>query len=167
LTRPSRDTVIVSERSPRRSTTLVFDSPHPMPIGSNTISGLDTSSATPWDLGPGQRSMGLQESPVQRSIRRLSAAITARLRLVCMTAKLRATAIAVETSCAAAFTAIQSRRPPRRGKVMAVTIATIASTTAISASVIPRRMARIKGWPCLRAASESCGEKHENAKTAA
>src|SRR5689334_2420973 len=98
LIRPSRETVMVSDRLPRRTTTLVLDSPHPRPIGSKTISGLDTSSVTPCELGPGQRSTDPHESPSQRSMRRLSAAITARLRVPRMTAELRATAMAVEIS---------------------------------------------------------------------
>src|SRR5207245_5417031 len=55
FTRPSRDVVIVSVCDPRRSTTRVFDAPHPMPVGPNTTSGLDTSSVTPCVIGPGQR----------------------------------------------------------------------------------------------------------------
>src|SRR6266566_854922 len=50
-----------------------------------------------------------------------------------------------DTSWAAVSTAIQSRTPARRGSVIAVTMARIASTTTSSARVRPRRMAEIGG----------------------
>src|SRR5438552_16990819 len=109
LTLPRRDTVMVATRVPRRNTTVVLDSPHARPIGSKTTTGFDTSRATPCRSGPGQRWRSPHESPRQRSIRNESAALTARLRVPCMTAALRATAIAVITSWAAVSTAIQSQ----------------------------------------------------------
>src|SRR6266545_8143648 len=51
----------------------------------------------------------------------------------------------VVTSWAAALTAIQSRTCVRRGSVMAVTMARMASTAASSARVVPRRMDGNKG----------------------
>src|SRR5439155_15808920 len=55
FTLPRRDTVMVATRVPRRNTTVVLDSPHARPIGSNTTTGFDTSRATPCRSGPGQR----------------------------------------------------------------------------------------------------------------
>src|SRR2546421_9787976 len=95
FTLPRRDRVIVSDRTPRRNTTLVLDTPQGIPIGSNTTTGVDTSRDTPYRSGPGQRSSDAQESPAQRSIRSESRAITSRRRLPCMIAALRVTATAV------------------------------------------------------------------------
>src|SRR5437773_5530063 len=93
FTLPRRDTVMVATCVPRRNTTLVLDNPHARPIGSKTTTGFDTSRATPGPPGPGQRYMPPHALSHQRSIRSESAAITARLRVPCMTAALRATAI--------------------------------------------------------------------------
>src|SRR6266851_984975 len=140
-----RDSVIFSTRVPRRRTTVVFDAPHPMPMASNTTTGLETASVTPCRSGPGQRCTAPQESPTQRSMRSESAAISTRARVPCMTAECRATATAAVTSWAAVFTANQSRKPARLGSVTPVTMARIASTTTSSARVRPRRMGRNKG----------------------
>src|SRR2546429_1616385 len=93
---------LVATCVPRRNTTLVLDNPHARPIGSKTTTGFDTSRATPCRSGPGQRCRSSHALSHQRSIRSESAAITARLRVPCMTAALRATAIAPITSWAAA-----------------------------------------------------------------
>ena len=131
---------MVSDRVPRRNTTLVLDTPHARPIASNTTTGFDTSSVTPRSPGPGHRSKSPHVSPCQRSMRSESAAMTARARVPCMTAAFWATANAVVTSWAAVLTAIQSRRAAMRGIVTAITMATIATITMSSASVMPRRM---------------------------
>src|SRR5213594_2858207 len=115
FTRPSRDVVIISKRDPRRSTTVVLDAPHPMPVGPNTISGLDTSKRTPASPGPPQRTSGVQVRPSQRSILSESTATTSRARVPRMIATWRVTARPVVTLAASASTASQSITLPRLG----------------------------------------------------
>src|SRR5205823_1604164 len=100
FTLPRRERVIVSDRTPRRNTTLVLDTAQGIPVGANTTTGFDTSRDTPCASGPDQRSTGAQESPTQRSIRSESRAITSRRRLPYMITALRVTATAVVTPCA-------------------------------------------------------------------
>src|SRR2546427_367334 len=141
FTRPSRDVVIVSKRDPRRSTTVVLDAPHAMPVGPNVISGFDTSRRTPASRGPTQRSSGVQVRSSQRSILNESAATTSRARAPRMIATWRVTARAVVTLTASVSTASQSSTPPSRGRVTAVTTATTATVTMSSTREKPRRMA--------------------------
>ncbi len=61
---------------PRRRTTRVFDTPHAIPVGMNTTSGLDSSTATPRWAGPAQRVNGRHAPAPQRSSRNESAAIS-------------------------------------------------------------------------------------------
>jgi len=47
FTLPRRERVIVSDRTPRRNTTLVLDTAQGIPVGANTTTGFDTSRDTP------------------------------------------------------------------------------------------------------------------------
>src|SRR2546426_8928630 len=116
FTRPSRDVLIISKRDPRRSTTVVLDAPHPMPVGPNTPSGWDPSKRTPASSGPTQRTSGVQVRPSQRSILSESTATTSRARVPRMIATWRVTARPVVTLAASASTASQSSTPPSRGQ---------------------------------------------------
>src|SRR5438552_563284 len=110
LTRPTLETVSTSMFVPRCNVTFVFETPHARPRGPKTTSGLDTSSVTPWDAGPGQRRPGTHSGGSHRSKRKLSAAITTRVRTPCIAAVARATASAVEVSSRAAHADAPSRR---------------------------------------------------------
>src|SRR2546427_142659 len=134
FTRPSRDVVIISKRDPRRSTTVVLDAPHPMPVGPNTTSGLDTSKRTPASPGPTQRTSGVQARPSQRSILSESTATTSRARVPRMIATWRGTAPPGVTLAASASTASQSTTPPSPGSAMAGT------TPAAAPAVDPQRI---------------------------
>src|SRR2546422_1498600 len=112
FTRPSRDVVIISKRDPRRSTIVVLDAPHPMPVGPNTTSGLDTSKRTPASPGPTQRTSGVQVRPSQRSILSESTATTSRARVPRMIATWRGTAQAAGTLGASGTTPRPATTPP-------------------------------------------------------
>ena len=163
LTRPRRDVVNVAEWEPRRSTTLVFDAPHPMPVGPNTTSSFDTSSATPWSAGPGQDRRAAQPVSAQRSMRSESAAIRTRARVAHITAALRAAPSASDTSAAARSTAMRSRVSLSRGRaIVHVTPITIRTTTS-STSVNPRRTLPIKHEGRFGLASKQRAANRKNA----
>ena len=164
LTRPKRDVVNVAEWEPRRSTIFVFDAPHPMPVGPNTTSSFDTSRATPWPAGPVQGRPLAQPVSAHRSMRSESAAIRSRARVPHMTAALRATPRATDTSAADRSTAMRSRVSLNRGRATVhVTPITIRTTTS-SMSVNPRRTPPIKHEGPFRLASKQRAANRKNAR---